>query len=805
MFQKAFQLTAVAAASLCLLALSACSGAGSDSTSGASTSNATAAAAPDAAQIAFANKTDPASNDVNIEESLPKLDSAVKATASAAVDSTFAAYAQQWLPLRTQNLNVVPGSALDLSAPLAGHNSKAMCANWTLPVAPMPTSADSATKIVDELERRGFNFVRFHLFESGLMKTDAAGNADIDPVKLDKFFRLSAELSKRGIGFSADVFSSANGYMANGADNESASPSGDAKTMINTSDLFRNNWKLVVQKVFGTTNPYLGKSLLKDTNLKLLIGSNENPMAFVAGFPGVFADAYKPMWNTWLKNKYGSDSAWRSAWAKVSIGSSESLSGGSVVMPRYSPSSKTQREADFAAFIAATETSTSKWEQSYLASLGYTGKFSQYNVRNSWMEVESRNALTATTFNTYTDHPSQYGLGGTIQHASLFDTMFGYLTKAAMIDSYGKPLYLTEVSDVYWNKYRYEAGAVIGAMAAHQDWDGICSFAYLTDASTYDTNNYAAHLRYMQTFMVWGDPINVANDRIAAMLFRRGDVSKAKNTVAYVTRPDEMNNYKYGATWMMSYGSHFLKRSLINKVELITSAVTDGKKNWTGPAADKPEEIREPHLVADDMTPVVRASLKGTSDPQWYEMAARIRESGMVDSTNKTDAPNGIIQSDTNQIYYDIPNQLIDVATPKSEVIVMGNRSVAKQSFMNVSRSTPNLTVASISLDGLDLTKSKHILMVHLTNVKGTNMKFADAAEKTVTSWGTFPMLVRGGKTDIQLNVDPSLGWTLYALDLAGNRLGTMWSAKIGTKLGVSLDNMSQWIGPVFYYELVRP
>ncbi|WP_085317262.1 hypothetical protein [Derxia lacustris] len=801
MFEKTFHLTAVAAASLCLMALTACSG-GSGSDTSASGTAATAQSATE--DTTFAHKVDPAANDVNTEDSLPKFDASVKATAAATVDSTFAAYGEQWFSLRTQNLTVVPGSALDLSGPLSGYNSKSMCANWVLPTAPMPTSAAAATATVDELQRRGFNFVRFHLFESGLMKSSPTGNADIDPVKLDRFFRLAAELSKRGIGYSADVFSSSGGYMAGGADAESASPSGDAKTLINTSDLFRNNWKTVVNKVFNTTNPYLGKPLLQDSSLKLLIGVNENPMAFIAGFSGSFNAAYKPLWNTWLQNKYGSDSAWRSAWAKVSIGGAESLSGGTVNMPPYSPSSKTQREADFAAFIAATETSTSNWQQAYLKGLGYTGKFSQYNVRNSWMEVESRNAVSAVTYNTYNDHPSSYGLGGSIKHASLFDNMFGYLSKAAMLNTYAKPTYLTEVSDVYWNKYRHEAGAVIGAMAAHQDWQGICSFASLTDATTYDTNAYWDRYRAMQTFMVWGDPINVANDRIAAMLFRRGDVSKARYKVGYVVRPDEMNAYKWGATWLMSYGGHFIKRALVNGVELIPPSVTDGNKNWTGPAADAPAEIREPNRVTDDLTPTVRAAYVGSADPTWFEMAARIRESGKIDSTNKTNAPSGIIQSDTNQIYYDIPNQLIDVATPRSEVIVMGERSDAKQDFMNVSRSTPHVTVAAMSLDGANLTASKRILMVHLSNVKGSGMKFSDANEQTVTSWGTFPMLVRGAKTDIQLKLSPTAGWKLYALDLAGNRLGQMWTGNIGGKLGVSLDNMNQWIGPVFYYELVR-
>ena len=75
------------------------------------------------------------------------------------------------------------------------------------------------------------------------------------------------------------------------------------------------------------------------------------------------------------------------------------------------------------------------------------------------------------------------------------------------------------------------------------------------------------------------------------------------------------------------------------------------------------------------------------------------------------------------------------------------------------------MTVAAISLDGKPLAGSGDILIIHLTNLSGSNVPYA--ANDICNSWGTLPLLVERGTAELELA--GSAPWRVAALATDGS------------------------------------
>jgi len=712
----------------------------------------------------------------------------------ASSDAATLGAASMWVPMKDYDLTVAAGTALDLSGPLATATSRGMCMNWVLETMGAMSNATTTANLVAEAKRRGYNLVRIHGVDAALM-TPGTEDAKINATALDGLFRLVAELGKQGMGYTLDAESYKNGWVSDSTVN--------AKSRIHYDARYQAAWKKAVDQIFDTVNPYNGLTIARDPALKLIVGVNEGSLSMVAGLSGNKFDAgLMPTWNAWLLKKYGSLAAMRAAWTNVVLAAGEDPTSGTVAIPPR-VGTKTLREDDFGRFAAETEMATATWMRDYFRTKGAWYKFSTANSCQSWADTLARSQGDAIAFNNYHDHPTSDNVGGTIVGNSAFDTMAGYLRSAAPLRYHGKYFYATEFSQPFWNKYRYESGAMTGAFAAHQGWNGLCSFGHQLDATAYQNPPKWLHLGQIQAFFNWGDPILTASDRIAAFLYRRGDVYSARWTVGYTVRPEKMLSYRYGADWMMSWTPAITNMAFISKVAQIAENQTDGQRNWTG-TGTAPTLIKEPLLTNDDLTPTPRAAFAGfaAGDAQWYETAARVRESGLLYPDNKTDAPSGIVQSDTNQTLWDFPNRALRVVTSKSEVLTF-DKKVQQGSVLSIGRFTPGATVAAFALDtDAKLTTTTRILLMHVTDARNSNMKFTDSTERTLAAYGSLPVLMRGSVIEGRLAIDGN--WTLYALNARGTRVETRPVTINANGVSFTLDNTASSKGPAVYYELVK-
>ena len=60
-------------------------------------------------------------------------------------------------------------------------------------------------------------------------------------------------------------------------------------------------------------------------------------------------------------------------------------------------------------------------------------------------------------------------------------------------------------------------------------------------------------------------------------------------------------------------------------------------------------------------------------------------------------------------------------------------------------------TVAAISLDDKPLTESSSVLVIQLTNVANTGLRFTNESRKVVTKTGHLPLLIQKGRATVEL------------------------------------------------------
>lgn len=98
------------------------------------------------------------------------------------------------------------------------------------------------------------------------------------------------------------------------------------------------------------------------------------------------------------------------------------------------------------------------------------------------------------------------------------------------------------------NLYRAEGGPLIGAYSALQDWDGLYRFAWS------HSRNSVVGINPPTMFDAANDPLVQLSDRIAVLMFRRGDVEAAREKYA-IAVPDDLFDAGQDAQFFGNSGS----------------------------------------------------------------------------------------------------------------------------------------------------------------------------------------------------------------------------------------------------------
>lgn len=258
-----------------------------------------------------------------------------------------------------------------------------------------------------------------------------------------------------------------------------------------------------------------------------------------------------------------------------------------------------------------------------------------------------------------------YGQAESISSNPKYDDMSSHWIAAAQVS--GMPLVVTEWNTEFPQRDRFTQPLFIAANAAFQGWDAPMIYGY-----------HQAPLVAPSKIEKWGisnDPAMISLMPTAALVFRRGDVDRAKTTVVFAP------------------GEALLMTSITPENSPALRTIAERHRLVIG----LPKTPLLPWLNGVDRG--------GVSDP-----------SQAADGVGETS-----ITSDTGQLKRDWIDGVYTINTPRTQAVMGWMRGREhKLGDITIRVSTPKATVSVTSLDGLPLATSKQML---LTATAQANMK----------------------------------------------------------------------------------
>lgn len=704
--------------------------------------------------------------------------------------------AEEWLPVKENNLEISAGSPLDFSGFLAntpieeknrlianadGHFARAdkpsealrlQCASiaWG---PPSSRAVDHAfiDRYVRQLRLHGYNIARFHFVDADLMLGQAR-DFDFRPEALDRMRYLMAALKREGIYWIIDGLTSESGALG-GKDTDRWGPDGNLKRRIYVDDAAFDHWLRFQKEVYATVNPYTGLAPLRDPALALVIPFNENGIQFTSfvhepGDGTIFWTGYRPAFNAFLKKRYADTRALSRAWGGLAPG--ENLEQQTIHLPE-SRSGGGGRLRDFQVFLVERERLLTQRLEQALRVLGYRGLVAPYN---NWFTVQtalSRQNQQAVVANTYHDWIGTLSPGTEIKDTSSIADTASYVSEIAAGRWLGRPFLATEYEHLFWNRYRYEAGIVMPTYAALQGWDGICRHGQGPLTLAFD--EAAPFRQRIVPYTFAADPVARAGETLASLLFRRGDVETAAFNVPFMMQGEA----SLGESLEFREPARLKPLALVGGIGLATKG-----QAW-------------PHGLQKSVAVGYRsASLDN--------VLQRLKAAELLSHDNVTDPSQGLFESATGQVMLDRNKQRMQVVTPRTEAIAFAElRDHVTLKELSLGNAEARGLFAVSAIDGKGLKDSERLLVIFASDARNSDMRFRDKAQKIIEDWGRLPVTLLRNRVDVNL-AGNAVSWTLSPIGLDG-KVHEKIAAGSGP-IAFRLDNGAGKAGPTTFFLLER-
>ncbi len=508
---------------------------------------------------------------------------------------------------------------------------------------------EDVERFLSAIERLGYNTVRLHHFEEGILKQNAADSVTLDPVKLDQFHYLISRLKERGFYISLDLYASRK--LKPGDNIPEFDNTGDysMKNLICISPAALENWKRFARNLLTAPNPYTGMSLAEDPVLCSMNLVNENPLTGI--------------WNH-ARSSRAAQKLYRQKFEEYLRSQKTAPDGKSVT-----------RNGLFIEFLNALQLRCIKEQMRFLKEeLGVKALLTDLNCYAEYSLAGVRSELELVDNHQYWDHPSYPLKRGdypfVFQNRSSISMNANNPRSLMPTRVFGKPFTVTEFNFCVPNTYRVECPSVFGGYAALQDWDGLYRFAW---SHSRDGMRKDAKRRLSQFDIVNNIQAQMA-DRILYMLFVRGDVKAAGPAVAFEFKPEQVRALK-GNSKAGRYPPKFQMLGLFCRIGSLPQC-----KSF--PGVQKVDPLRknwEKHLP--------------------WEASAAV--SDLIQG--------GEIASSTGELTLNTGAKSMRIVTPASEVLTGENRMTGK--VIASAQLNGYQTVALHSLDGRPLTESRKLLL----------------------------------------------------------------------------------------------
>lgn len=735
---------------------------------------------------------------------------------------------KDWKAIETDDLAVKPGTALDFSARLgtapAGSKGQviampdgrlAFSSEPTKPVRffsctlevrnEVPSDPEGIEAFAEAIRAQGYNLVRVNFLDTALSGGYGKWGAKVSPdelaefdhlaatgavpfheATLDKFDRFVAALKKRGIYLYMDAMTSWVGYYpVNPWSPGSNVVTNMGPNLFDPQSTGREHWRQCVKALYTRVNPYTKTSLVNDPQVIAILGHNELNLNFYFGnWRDKYEKALIPAWQRYLEKRYKTVSAWQADWGKIES-PTEITSFSQIPFFTLDDVRKEGHRARVTGeFLAEAEDNLSTWFEKELRSYGYKGLYTQYDMLYNLRIYLSRAKMGLVSMHSYHDHPD-YGNNGEFSNhntSSLSESANWWRSLLACRIA-GRPLGIMEYGDVWWNRYRYEEGLVVGAYGSFQDLSILSVHARPVELKGQTAG----------PFRPGSDPVGRASQVVIGLLFLQGEVAQPTHRVdVSITREQALN---------------FSEANLpgdLSRLALVTgfAVAVEG----TVPPVPATFTIPFSKGAKTQSDSIYTASVIDTGLGSFADYVAALREKGVLPESNRTSDGKEIYETETGQIYLSSGRKQLKVNTRTIAGITTEKVTQPLEAgSLHLEAASVPVSVTVAALDKADLPASARLLLVVATDAHNTNDKFSDADEKHLLKIGTLPILMRTGKFTLKINrAENAPSLRAWALAMDGTRRDSIKVQSV--KGGIQLDlNTADWaVGPTPFIELAE-
>ena len=572
----------------------------------------------------------------------------------------------------------------------------------------------TAEAFITRLRRSGYNALRVHHHDGGLIEGLPVQDIALNPENADRLDYLLAKAIENGLYITTDLYVSRPvTWKQIGLEDCGEGEIGNKnlyKALVALWDPAFRDWCVFAERFLTHVNPYTGRSYLAEPALSLLSLINEGQLTM-----GWTADAeairenrvVRAGWKKWLAERRRADPSF-----------CPDAPDDCAKLDAYGP-----HNAALALFMADTERRSATRLKKFLRGLGVRALITNANCGPHFppMQEVREDCYDYVDDHFYIDHPrflarswkqpSKCGNSNPVQNLRLGTTDVAFTRMA------DKPFTITEWNFSGPGMYRGVGGILVGAYSALQDWDGLWRFAY-------------AHQREFLTdghgfpgyFDLGTDPLGMASDRASVCLYLRGDLQSLREAESYLVTPDLFHpeggrTHTVTPDWMAQSWSR-----------QVSTAVSRSK-------------LRE-----GTVSRPLAASLTSKTAP--FEAK-----------------PNPEFELDRGRGSFRLVTSRTVGGFAPSGALVCGPLS------FTVREAPATVWASSVDRDPNDIRHSRRLLVTHLTDVQASGNAYADAAKTILLRWGDNPPLMRNGSAEISLALESPESYEVWSLETSGRRL----------------------------------
>ena len=571
------------------------------------------------------------------------------------------------------------------------------------------------------LARFGVNLVRLHFLDlnspRGIIDATLNDSRSFDAQQLDRLDFEVAEFKKHGIYVDLNLNVGRSYKAGDGVQDFARIRWAKGLTLYDPRLIELE--KEYARRLLTHVNPYTGTAYRDEPAVAIVEMLNENGLYLGFHAPTqYYDDELTALYNTWLQEKRTPEELRR-------LRELAAVPEGAPV-PRLkaqeAATAPKERYEIETAFYMDTENRFYEDMKGYLkGELGVKcpiiGTSDHGHTTSPYPMLTSLSRLDVVDGHVYWEHPEA---PPPVNTPMVNDPLHSTVVQLSRTAFAGKPYTVSETNHPFPNEWASEGIPIIAAYGAFQDWDAIVTYTFEPKRAP-DWKPYVG-----DAFDISLDPVRMTEMAAGALLFLRGDVQPARQTVNRTYSREEV------------LGSRLLPHS---------------EEPWFTPGF-----------------PLVLP----------LEHAVRIQSLDGPPTARLTATDANPIVSDTGELaWYASAEGLVTVETGRTEALVgflRANHKVLRNLDADITNNFATIVLSS--LDGQPLARAERMLLTAGSRLANTGMKWNDARTR-LTDQGGWPTLIEPVAGAVTLrNIEKVTGVTVAALDGAGKPVGEPIRAK---------------------------